>query len=94
MAVGIESVSHLKKKQSERINQTGIRSGNGLYTFTRNVPKQVDNLIDGGSIYWVFTIVMFALLLKVMRVTFSMAINGLMYNIKTYMQIVKKKLEN
>ena len=53
MAVGIESVSHLKKKQSERISQTGIRSGNGLFTFTRNVPKQVDDLIDGGSIYWV-----------------------------------------
>ena len=53
MAVGIESVTHLKKKQSERLKQTGAGSGNGLYTFTRNVPKQAESLIDGGSIYWI-----------------------------------------
>lgn len=53
MAVGVESLAHLKQIQSERLRQTEGRNENGLYTFTRNFPKQVDDLIDGGSVYWV-----------------------------------------
>jgi hypothetical protein len=50
MAVRIESVSQLKDIQEERRSST---KGNRLYSFTRNVPKRIDELIAGGSIYWV-----------------------------------------
>ena len=53
MAVGIDSVANLKNKQSERLSLTGTGSEKALYTFTRNFPKQAENLIAGGSIYWV-----------------------------------------
>jgi hypothetical protein len=50
MAVRIESVSQLKNIQLERIANT---EGGHLHTYTRNMPKRIDELIDGGSIYWV-----------------------------------------
>ena len=50
MAVRIESVSQLKKIQEERRAST---AGNRLHSCTRNIPKQTDELFDGGSIYWV-----------------------------------------
>jgi hypothetical protein len=50
MAVRIESVSQLKNIQLERMANT---EGGHLYTITRNVPKRIDELSNGGSIYWV-----------------------------------------
>ena len=50
MAVRIESVAHLKEVQDER--RAGTKGGR-LHTFTRNVPKRIEELTDGGSIYWV-----------------------------------------
>ena len=50
MAVRIESVSQLKKIQEAR---KALAEGNRLHSFTRNMPKRTDELIDGGSIYWV-----------------------------------------
>jgi hypothetical protein len=50
MAVRIESISQLKEIQAERRAST---KGKRLHTFTRNVPKRIDELTDGGSIYWV-----------------------------------------
>ena len=50
MAVRIESISQLKEIQSER---RALADDKRLHTFTRNMPKRADELIDGGSIYWV-----------------------------------------
>ena len=50
MAVRIDSVSELKKIQTDRRN---ITEGKRLYTYTRNMPKRLDELVNGGSVYWV-----------------------------------------
>ena len=53
MAVRVERVAKLKQLQSERLVEGAIQNKSKLYTYTRNIPKRVDELIDGGSIYWV-----------------------------------------
>lgn len=50
MAVRIESIAKLREIQSDRMAST---KGKRLHTFTRNVPRRIDELTDGGSIYWV-----------------------------------------
>ena len=52
MAVGIGSLGELRQRQSDRINKSGDSNGK-LYTYTRNTPKKVNELTEGGSIYWV-----------------------------------------
>lgn len=49
MAVGIESLDHLQRVQKER------RASNGgiLRHLTRNTPKRSDEVLDGGSIFWI-----------------------------------------
>jgi len=53
MAVKVESISHLRQIQTERLRQEKENGGKHLYTFTRNFPKRADELVDGGSLYWV-----------------------------------------
>ena len=53
MAVGIESIANLKQIQSDRLIQSRVSNEKKLYTITRNFPKKVEDLLDGGSIYWV-----------------------------------------
>ena len=50
MAVGIDSISHLKTVQKDRM---GDHDEGLLHTYTRNIPRRKDELLDGGSIYWV-----------------------------------------
>ncbi len=50
MAVGINSIADLIDLQERRRQ---INSDSKLFNTTRNVPKRVDELLDGGSIYWV-----------------------------------------
>ena len=50
MAVGINSIAELINLQKRR-RQTNPDSK--LFNTTRNVPKRLDELLDGGSIYWV-----------------------------------------
>ena len=52
MAAGIGSLGELRQRQSDRISKSG-KSGGKLYTYTRNTPKRVNELTEGGSIYWV-----------------------------------------
>ena len=48
LAVGVEDVDHLQQLQTKRCADNGI-----LTHSTRNSPRKSDELINGGSIYWV-----------------------------------------
>ena len=50
VAVGINGIADLIDLQKRRRQ---INSDSRLFNTTRNVPKRVDELLDGGSIYWV-----------------------------------------
>jgi len=55
LAVGIDSVGHLRDRQRQRLAE---QSGNGhvprLHILTRNMPRRGDEIVDrGGSLYWV-----------------------------------------
>ena len=49
-AVGITDLDHLIEVMRQRGQQDG---GMGAYMTTRNVPKRVEELCNGGSIYWI-----------------------------------------
>ena len=53
MAVQVESIAHLKQIQADRLHKQLAQGEAGLYTYSRNIPKRADDLIDGGSIFWV-----------------------------------------
>jgi hypothetical protein len=48
LAVGIDDIADLARVQKARKKERG-RYG----FFTRNMPKRIDELLEGGSIYWV-----------------------------------------
>ncbi|MDE2230146.1 MAG: DUF1489 domain-containing protein [Alphaproteobacteria bacterium] len=48
MAVGVSDLAELRKLQKLRRK----RRGRSVF-FTRNMPKRIDELLDGGSIFWV-----------------------------------------
>lgn len=54
LAVGIDDVDHLARVQQRRRTEA-IRAGRGdrLWHLTRNAPRRADELLNGGSIYWV-----------------------------------------
>ena len=48
LAVGVDDVAHLRRLQKER------RRERGRYVFyTRHMPRRTEEILDGGSIYWV-----------------------------------------
>ena len=48
LSVGVEDVEHLARIQESRLKNEGV-----LAHITRNTPKRADQLLKGGSIYWV-----------------------------------------
>ena len=48
LSVGTEDVADLERYQTQRLRQLGR-----IVHFTRMMPKRRDELLDGGSIYWV-----------------------------------------
>ena len=48
LAVGIDDLAQLRRVRAERAAERG---GNWIYT--RNRPRRADEVLDGGSIYWV-----------------------------------------
>lgn len=48
MAVGVSEVAELRQLQKLRRKQRGKS-----VFFTRNMPRRIDELLEGGSIYWV-----------------------------------------
>ncbi|HVJ55434.1 MAG TPA: DUF1489 domain-containing protein [Aliidongia sp.] len=48
MCVGCDSIEDLRQWQANRILR-----GEGLFHRTRNMPKRAEEILDGGSLYWV-----------------------------------------
>ncbi|MEL0108132.1 MAG: DUF1489 domain-containing protein [Rhodospirillaceae bacterium] len=54
LAVGIQDIEHLAARQKERLAHAKARGETGrLCHMTRNVPRRAEEVIAGGSIYWV-----------------------------------------
>lgn len=54
LAVGIESVAHLARVQKARRAQLRADGERPLtWHFTRNFPRRAEDVLDGGSMYWI-----------------------------------------
>ena len=54
LCVGVEAIEDLARWQKMRLDTTRRETGTGfVFHKTRMVPKRQDELLDGGSIYWV-----------------------------------------
>jgi hypothetical protein len=48
LAVGIDDLAQLRRVRAERAAERG-----GNWVYTRNRPRRAEEVLDGGSIYWV-----------------------------------------
>lgn len=54
LCVGIETADHLAEVQARRLEQARARGEPGILRhITRSTPRRADELVDGGSMYWV-----------------------------------------
>ena len=53
LAVGVEDLAHMKKVQAARRKQRRQSPRSPHWVYTRNTPRRADELLDGGSLYWV-----------------------------------------
>ncbi len=55
LAVGIETVAHLRERQRQRLAEQQVNGGQArLRILTRNMPRRVDEIVgQGGSLFWV-----------------------------------------
>lgn len=54
LSVGTRDIAHLARIQEERLRQSGRNGGEPrLWHRTRHGPRRAEELLDGGSIYWV-----------------------------------------
>lgn len=52
LAVGIATPDALAERQAQRSRETGAHGGRPFFR-TRNFPRRAEELLEGGSIYWV-----------------------------------------
>ena len=54
LSVGIENIDHLTRVQDGRLRQAASDGQEGrLFHRTRHMPRRSEELLDGGSIYWI-----------------------------------------
>jgi hypothetical protein len=53
LAVGVDDVGQMKKFQAARRKQRHQKPGSPHWVFTRNTPRRAEELLNGGSLYWV-----------------------------------------
>ncbi len=53
LAVGVDDLAHMKKVQAARRKQRRQAPRSPHWVYTRNTPRRSEELLDGGSLYWV-----------------------------------------
>jgi hypothetical protein len=53
LAVGVDDLAHMKKLQANRRKQRRQPPRSPHWVYTRNTPRRGDELLAGGSLYWV-----------------------------------------
>lgn len=53
LAVGVDDLAHMKVVQSVRRKQRRQSPRSPHWVYTRNFPRRAEELLDGGSLYWV-----------------------------------------
>ena len=53
LAVGVDSIEHLRTLQANRRKERRQKPASPHWVYTRNTPKRGDELLDGGSLYWI-----------------------------------------
>ena len=53
LAVGVDSLAHMKVVQAARRKQRRQTPRSPHWVYTRNTPRRSEELLDGGSLYWV-----------------------------------------
>ncbi len=53
LAVGVDDLAHMKKVQASRRKQRRQSPRSPHWVYTRNTPRRAEELLDGGSLYWV-----------------------------------------
>jgi hypothetical protein len=53
LAVGVDDLAHMKKLQANRRKQRRQGPRTPHWVYTRNTPRRAEELLAGGSLYWV-----------------------------------------
>lgn len=53
LAVGVDDLAQMKQLQAARRRQRRQGPRSPHWVFTRNTPRRAEELLDGGSLYWV-----------------------------------------
>ncbi|UYN97958.1 MAG: DUF1489 domain-containing protein [Enhydrobacter sp.] len=53
LAVGVDDLAHMKKLQAARRKQRRQSPRSPHWVYTRNTPRRAEELLGGGSLYWV-----------------------------------------
>ena len=53
LAVGVDDLDHMKVVQAARRKQRGHSPKSPYCVYTRNTPRRAEELLAGGSLYWV-----------------------------------------